>query len=318
MARHPQLQPILDAAEVWKHRCVIGETSVFTDLRLWTHENFKALNTHYVQAPDPSGSSSFIQKIRVQLEPVSENAQCLWSEMTWVYLLIQNDAMKADTKRDRIREYWGWSKRRFPHNHELLSSGILDSGVGTGPAFTIHAWREYSFFVVAMLDWFSHDLEWWTRHVSKPWEFAAWLDPIEQAHGPAEAKRGLRDVLLYLLFPDEFEPIVSPSSKKKIIECLGDGTAIEERASVDRELLALRERLVRESGQHEMHFWMRPFVEFWDDAKAQSWLRDKFGDVRTWHMNMNVLGEDMWPRLPRTAWPRSDGTGSAIFVGPGN
>lgn len=70
MGRWKHAAAVLDAADEWKRRCLIDGGSLFTDERLWTRVGFEQLRTHFVERPD-SGSDSFEEKLRRQLDPAS-------------------------------------------------------------------------------------------------------------------------------------------------------------------------------------------------------------------------------------------------------
>ena len=57
-----------------------------------------------------------------------------------------------------------------------------------------------------------------------------------------------RHVVLFLLFPDEFEPIVSDNHKEhSSLRALGSGNGLEptDAVAIDREVLSIRRRLER-------------------------------------------------------------------------
>ena len=290
MARFKDAQPILAAAEHWKDRCLLGKGSVFTERSLWTRENFEELRRLYVEHLDDTSADSFQTKLERQLRPGPREVKWLWAEMTWLYYLIVNrQALAPGTKVQRIREIWSWSGEYISGEHDLLGNNVLGAGViNVGRAYHQFAWKEYRFLVVAMIDWFALDSD--RRHVlsQKPWEFASWLDSTEFADNSI-----LRHALLFLIFPDMFEPIVSSGHKKKIIR-LGARDAADQVAA-DQAILEIRRRLEAVSDDPEVHFYRSPYVEFWDEQKAGSWFRERFGEGSWWLMNMNVSGETMWP-----------------------
>ncbi len=254
MARHRDFKPILDAAAFWKERCLIGDKSVFTDRALWTHGNFEELHTRYVQQSRPEEATSFAEGIRILLSRASADAKCLWAEMAWVYYLIQKKtATTADTKRERIRGFWDSANGPFPDNHKLLSDALLDAGVTTGAGYGAHIEKEFSFFVVAMRDWLSRDPPWRESLIKRPWEFAEWLDPLQSGKN-----RMLRHALLYLLFPEQFEPNVSTRQKREEVVRLGGGSPPPDAIAVDRALLTLRQKLTKEAHDSDVYYWELP------------------------------------------------------------
>ena len=297
MSRFKDAELILAAIAEWKERCLLAERSLFSEQRLWTQVNFRELREVYVEDLEhDSSEGSFLDKLEHQLHPASGDAKCLWAEMTWVAgLIASRQALTPKTKRNRIRDIWQWSGRRFPEDHQLVGDEVLAAGVvKVGLAYNAHAWREYRFFVVAMLAWYSLDAGQRTSLLQRPWDFALWLDSTEYAEN-----RMFRHVLLFLLFPDEYEPAISSDHKKMIVERLREGRAPERAVEVDQAILEIRRRLEQVAPDHEVHFFHQPFVEFWQRKKAEAWFQRRFGDQSVWQMNMNVVGEDMWPGVAR-------------------
>ena len=269
MARFKDAETILDAAERWQQRCLIGEGSLFGDRPLWTRSNFEELQALYVENLDDQSDDSFQVKLERQLAPGSSDAKCLWTEMTWVYRLIQGGwSMGAASKRARISEIWKWSGRDFPKDHELLDDAVLGAGVvNPGTAYNTLAWKEFRFFVVAMLKWFSLERNERGSLVDRAWDFASWLDATEFAVG-----RMFRHALLFLLFPDKFEPIVSNQGKRRIVSKLhhGDRLDTSNQVELDQALLAIRQRLEDEYPDEEVHFYLSPVKELWQSAPTPS------------------------------------------------
>jgi len=262
LARFKDAEPILAAAERWKNRSLLGGRSLFTDRSLWTRSNFLELHSVYVENLDDVSRDSFLVKLERQLQPASADAKCLWAEMTWVYHLIRSPgSMGAESKRRRIAHIWKWSKRDFPEDHELLSDAVVGAGVvNPGPAYNTLEWKELRFFAVAMLEWSGAALGDREKLLDHSWDFATWLDGTEFA-----PNRMFRHVLLWLLFPDEFQDVVSSDGKKTIVNGLHEGDPIDTSnpVEIDRALLVIRRRLEDKHG---------PF-RFYDPAIVELWKR---------------------------------------------
>ncbi|MCY3809469.1 MAG: AAA family ATPase [Gemmatimonadetes bacterium] len=271
MSRFTDAERILAAAEAWKERCLLGQRSLFSERGLWTRERFEELDRVYMQATKPEGTRDFMEALERLLEPASEDAKCLFAEMAWVVYLIDSHT-RPSTKLDRIGTIWRWSGRDVP-GHELLRPDILGAGV---VRVVHHQVQEvYNSFVPAMLDWTGKGEEDRRDLLEEPWHFASWFD-----EGHAQG-RMLRHALLFLLFPDTFEPIVSSGAKKTIANNLG-GSNGEDAVAIDRQLLKIRERLEREAirlGEPaEVHFYHSPYREMWDFKRADDWFKGRFGD----------------------------------------
>ena len=299
MGRLKLAEAVLDAAEQWKQRCLLGGGSLFTEERLWTRGNFEQLHTHFVEKPD-EGQDTFYEKLKRQLAPAPPATKRLWSEMTWVYYLIAG-TYKGETKLDRIKTIWEWSGSVLPDSTWALDvDAILDRGVvNPGVAYKTLMWLEFRFFVTAMIDWFSSPMESRESFLADPWRFAEWLDDQKDS-----GARQLRNVLLYLLFPDSFEPIVSTNHKRKIAKAFyqkrNEPIVDDDRIALDRALLDVRERLTIEFPDQEIDFYRSPFRDVWQsttsstDEDDETWFRNLFGEADVWLISPGEAARH-WP-----------------------
>ncbi len=308
MGRLKRAESILNAAEQWKKRCLLDGGSIFTEERLWSRENFKQLRTHFVENPD-EGSGPFQDKLQRQLKPASPEAKRLWAEMTWVLYLIVS-SLKRRTKVSDIKVVWEWSGSALPDHHwalgKILKQGIVDPGA----AYNVNKWREFVFFITAMIDWFSLSEGDRKSLISDPWRFAEWLEKREHAHA-----RQFRHAFLFLLFPDSFESILSRKNKVEIVKAFSrkwkkePAVDYEDRIAVDRALFNVRERIIDEHPGQEIDFYRSPFSDVWKSPPSsppsspqeplmeesdEAWFRQHFGEVDVWAINP---GEDarLWP-----------------------
>lgn len=293
MSRFAGAERVLEAAEVWKERCLLRQGSLFTERKLWTRERFEELKKLLADNP-LTDDRPFIEKLEEELGPGTPDAKRLSAEMTWVARLIDSRT-KADTKLKRILRVWSWSGRGLREDHDLLHGDLLGAGVvKVAQGFNRHIGREYRFLVDAMLAWNGADDDERSELLAQPWAFANWLDRTEFAEG-----RGLRHALLFLLFPDKFERITSTGTKKEIVGQFG-GRLGKEPPAIDRALGEIRQRLKNEASRLremvEVDFYESPYWEMWDRKRAETWFRERFDDdAVAWQMNVNVNGEPMWP-----------------------
>lgn len=315
MARFTEAAKILAAAENWKVECLLGEGSVFSDRKLWTLENFKHLDRWYVNNLD-EGEGDFFGKLTKQLEPAPPEAKQLAAELFWVvYLMVVEGSMHAETKRFQIRKIWGWSGTALSEDHPALSDELLGAGVANpGTAYNTHRWRELVFFVTAMCDWTALESGAREALLSEPWNFAGWLEGRKWAAG-----RQLRHVLLFLLFPDHFERIMTASHKLQIVRQFskkwGESPEVDysDRIALDRAVFEIRERLEAPEDGKDVDFYEEPHESVWREPKkltkkvaevdaaslasieeAQAWLKERLGEVRVWMFSPGEAGR-MWP-----------------------
>ena len=314
MARLAEAAPILEAAEQWKNDCLLGGGSVFSDKSLWTRPNFEALNRFYVNNLD-EGEGDFFGKLKKQLEPAPAGAKQLAAELFWVmYLIVHESGARSETKRFQIKKVWEWSGEPLPQDHPALGD-LLAAGVSRpGTAYNTHRWRELVFFVTTMCDWVALDPSQQAELLADPWKYADWLETRDFAPG-----RQLRHVLLFLLFPDQFDRILTTSQKQQVVRKFtatwGEAPDFDysDRVALDRAVLAVRERLEASSEGEEVDFYRAPVVEVWQEPKeprqeepedpgppllpqdqAEAWFQERFGNIRVWALSPGEGGR-MWP-----------------------
>lgn len=306
MARMKSAEPILTAARAWRDKCLIEDGSVFSEEHLWTRESLEELDEHFVQNLD-YGEGDFFSKLETQLAPTSPSAKKLAAEMFWVmYLMVSESAMGAETKRFQIRKVWSWSGEELAEDHPLTGD-LLSQGIShPGTAYHTHRWREFRFFITMLEDWKDLSRDRRKALLDDPWEYATWLEKREHASG-----RQLRHILLYLLFPDQFERIATASHKQKIVKEFRkkwdedpDAFDYSDRVALDREVLRVRERLLGDRGDDpsEVDFYSKGIAEQWRDkklddestettewpdaAEARDWLQSNIGDSAVWLLSV--------------------------------
>ena len=239
------------------------------------------------------GEGSFLEKLEKQLNSAPETAKQLTAEMLWVmYLFPASDSIKPETKRNHITQVWGWSGENFPDPSSELEK-TLEIGIGTtGLAYNAYRWKELVFFVNIIKKWLQLSSLERDSLLADAWKFAEWL---EELHGKEE--RLLRNILLYLLFPKNFEPFAVTSQKENIVEAFAvhfgesEGFPYDNRVDLDRQISKIREKLQKEEGVgSNFDFHDEPFLKIWrpnstttpTQEEAEEWYKKTLGSSRVW------------------------------------
>src|SRR5262249_49798140 len=119
----------------------------------------------------------------------------------------------------------------------------------------------------------------------RPWRFAAWVDE----HAGAD-RRAFRHMILYLLFPENFERSCSNRHKRAIAQAfllkLPSGSAIDTVAApmlkIDQVILQIRKVLQNEHGTEELDFYREPLRQMWHEPAPaeEASLADEKNDDR--------------------------------------
>ena len=265
---------VLDAAYAWRERCFLADGSLFGDESLWTVENIQELRRRIIDNPierdaastDKSRKKSkFIDKFEDKLKTASGQVKRLAAETLWfLYLFPFN--LNPDTKHDRIERFWESSGSSLPNN-DYLKDQALRGVANTGRAYMTSAALESGFLLQMATRWKNTPKPRREELIDDdtPWNFVEWLDEAGLSARP------MRHVVLYFLFPDHMERIVSIDHKRKIVKIFGNRGISEYEsekkisdAGIDRVIYKIRADLEREHGTKELDFYYPPLKEQWD------------------------------------------------------
>lgn len=303
MSRLERAAPILDAAQRWKDECLLGGGSLFGEGELWTLERFQELQPLVAHREGGRGAPS--DDLRVALEPASSEVKRLLTEVVWAcFLLVIPTRIGAATKLDWLAGFHRWSGIELPDDHWALD--VLDKGIhDPGATYLRYARREYLFAIRVMLVWF-HPATDRDALLSDPWRFADWVYDRAEAQG-----RQWRHAVVFLLFPDEFEPVMSRVRKRDIANAFRPNGAPavdgEDLIAIDRALLNVRRRLETEHPEQEIDFYASQYREIWypdrvgptpdgNMAENETWYGGRFGEADVWAIAPGE-GARMWPEF---------------------
>jgi 5-methylcytosine-specific restriction enzyme B len=259
---------VLECAAEWRRRCWDQEGSILSSASLWVKENAQELLRRFVQQPIEGSDRSFFEKFEQQLAQASHSAKQLAAEMLWLLYLFPSDT-RGNTKREHIRRVWEWSGESLDLSNPWLGSA-LDTGIGAAnPGLSNYRWNELGLIVSATCIWRTMtDGERAPR--SDCWAFANWLDSLPESKG-----RQFRHIWIYLLFPDDCEPISSENHKRSIIRRYRNMPGVAEELKIidsaedsdrvrnDKTLLAIRRTLAKSRGER---------FSFYEPALRAEWL----------------------------------------------
>lgn len=282
MSRLKRAEAVLQAAEQWKERCLLGGGSMFwEDKKLWTAENFEelldCLRNH---------SQSFTGEDLMQLlKGASADVKQLATEVRWLDYLSEPGTSVA-SKTSALRAMWKWLGEPYPKDHPLLADAMLVGVVKTN--MSSHRCYEYRCLSERMIDWASLPADRQNGLMEDHWEFGRWVHSKEDPR-----PRVFPHVLCYLLFPDVFEPIGHTHAKRKVLRYFRPNISPAQPPDVDQHLLDIRTRLAEERARltDDNRSTELDLQEWADDHKA--WHRERFDDTRVWLMAAGRDG-DLW------------------------
>ena len=261
------LERMLEASQHWKEVILLSDGAVFARKPVWTLPYLQDLKQYFIDQPD-EGKDSFFVKLEKQLEATEPEVKQLAAEMLWVIYLCPDNITKP-RKLGNIRLVWEWSGKSFPENSDWLAEDVLGGAGNAGTGFNTNIPDEFAFFIRVMIDF---------KNLPKPeriellydgWKFGKWLEQIPECD-----RRQFRNMIVFLLFPDNFEHIFSGTKRRDIVREFTGKTNAEVNKllalEIDQELLNIRREKEKEHDTRDLDFYAPPLYELWEGSKPEN------------------------------------------------
>jgi len=245
-------QPLYAAAGVFIDEAMRSDGSLmFPGRRVWTLENVREFHRLFVEQEDTS-KDSFNKKMLRQLESASDDILVLAAELVFFHSLgVYNQ--KSGSKRAMIEPLLERAGVEFP---PALDSALED-GVSNQGAALSNRDKHIKLLVEFMLTWKQLSVEEASALLSDAAAFWRFVFDIPGRAGDITQ----RNMLIHLVFPDEFEPIASAGVKNDIVKAFDDHISDAD-ANIDQKLAEIRQAL---SGKHG------PDFNFYDNDVKVRW-----------------------------------------------
>ncbi|QCA05672.1 McrB family protein [Pantoea vagans] len=252
-----QAEQILKAASEWRQRCLINGGSLFSNKNLWDSQHLVEIERDVVNS-QLELEGNFIHRLKEQLASVTPEAKQLTAEMLWLLFLCASN-ISVRTKREQITTIWELAGEALNNDNPLLKDAVL-SGVGSaGTGFNTFRAREFAYLTNVLKALLALSLAEREARLSDGFAFAEWLSII-----PENASRQFRHMLMFMLFPDEFERIFSNNDRRIIIHAFKPQQKEELSAvGMDRALLEIRREQEEKQNSKQLDFYVPPLSEIW-------------------------------------------------------
>ena len=287
MARITEKDPslILAAAERWRNQCLIqGKSLLWPDHNIWITANLQKFKACFIDRPDTSKNKDFETKFEEQLATETEDVTRLACELLFAYFLFPT-SVGASRKKELIQTVASWKNITIEENDSdflCFNSGIGDPGLvyNTGRPNELTYLARFAIAVAELpaekRETLLHD------HL----QLRELLDELAEAHRENfERPPQLRHIILYLLFPDEYERIASEGHKGRICEAFGeviDGTAPD---GIDDQLRSIRRKLEGLLPGRSLDFYWPPLRQCWyTDGES-----DTISPVQALHIKKQIV-----------------------------
>ena len=260
------------AGEAWVECGLRNDGSLFTPGEtIWSRENIAQLRECFLEWEEDGLGGNFDAKLERQLADVAEkapDAKQLMAEVLYVHQLI---LFGVGNKQERIERALGWPLDRedVPAGlTEGLNAAFINMGAGmTNMAYQVGTIIEF------VEQWKELDANKHEDLLADPWAFKQFLLTRQCTSGLLRnyPNRGriIKDVLLHIVFPDDFEAIGTNGANGKIKIANTENFAHfikEPTKDVDWKLQQIRRGIAENCGEFE-HFWEPGIKEAWQNGQ---------------------------------------------------
>ena len=260
------VENVYASAAEWVNRALVNDDSLFTPgTAIWTAERLAELRRRFLDQPDVSGDDFYV-KLERQLAGSPPPTYQLMGEVLFVhFLIIWEPSMRSETKKERVERALGWGAPVGQIPVGLaggLAPGFVNLGAGRSGSLPFMV----GYIINFVEQWKGLEPSTHQHLLRDPWGFKDFATQVE-LQGEQYSESTTRhlsqmDALLYLVHPDDFEPITSRNRKALIANAFGN-LFDEPTDDVDRRLRQIRANL--EARQGSVDFFDPPIRAQWDE-----------------------------------------------------
>lgn len=276
--------------------CLRSAGSLFTPGReIWSEISITDLYGRLLERGNDDRGADFLYRLRGVLDGAGDDVVQLAAEVLYVLLLSQDT--RPVRKRDNILAVLDLASRPVAMPEEF--SNALGHGIASyGPALS-QRFSQYTFLLEFANAWTRYDDAERKAILSDPDRFHDIVFSLPRKSASVQA-----EALLHIVFPDDFEPIVSAEVKRKICDAF-EQYSPDQSCSIDRCLAAIRKELARDYGD-QFSFHDPPVRACWDRHTAEPKSTEKAWLVRaTVDRGGSMLAQWLTEEFVSLGWPNS-------------
>lgn len=304
MASRDIYQPLYDCIQKFNRLCLIQDQSMlWPDQKIWTLENLRLWKIFVVDKPINDPAMSFPEKLEIQLTGAPLELWALAADIHYIYYLPSSQ-IKFETRLESIRWAAGKGGRTIPSDQDPI--WIPHKQGFTRTTMKYH-FRFAQFYLLTEFAGKIKKQENIERILSDHTKVQSMLDSIlESVPKKGERAYDFRHALLYLMFPDRYERIISTGSKEKIVGRYGEYITNPSH-DIDNNLFQIREGLamIRPEGKG---------LDFYSDLR-QEWGTDE-EEIITHVDTTKIITEPSTRKIVQTALRLIGQFKNLILYGP--
>ena len=240
MARMTEFQPLYDAFHLFQERCLVQDRSLlWPDQSIWTIANLQRWKSQVIEHPIISAELNFNEKLQQQLAGAPPILWGLAADLHYVYYLPSSNINLST----RLRNI-GWAAHQaglaLPSDKDPIWNAHQNGFTHTTQKYHF---RYAQFDLVVMFASRLKDQSNASQILADSDRVQALLDEILD-NIPARSDRAydMRHAILYLMFPDRYERIISTRDKERIVEHYSEHIS-DQNVDLDAKLRQIRQEL---------------------------------------------------------------------------
>ncbi len=267
MARMTEYQPLYDAFYLFQERCLQQDRSlIWPDQPIWTIANLQRWKTQVIDSPNLEGELNFNEKLEQQLVGAPPILWGLAADLHYVYYLPSANITLAT----RLRNI-GWAAQKsgltLPPENDPIWAAQKNGFTRTTQKY------HFRYAQLHLLAAFALRLKEQGNAIqilTDSTQVQSMLDEILEGI-PAKGDRAydLRHAILYLMFPDQYERIISTAHKEKIV-----GRYIklvsDPHTDLDTRLLQIRQSLAGTQPNGQNFDFYRDLKQEWNPDEVET------------------------------------------------
>lgn len=264
MARFPAHVPLYEVIQKFLQRCLLSDQSLLWPERaVWTIDHLELFRRRFVEG-FIQGRMTFREKLEAQLSGAPPEVWALAADCFTVY------GLPSRTIRFRTKlSYVDWAARRagfpLPAEDDPIWAALRHGFAPTGQKYNLKHAQIRLLILMALEVKAAADP---AGLLASPEAFQRLLDTIlEEIPLRIDRAYDMRNAILYLTFPDFYEPMLANRDKDAVLRHYGAGTGLNLPGDRDAALRQVRKALEMRMTAFEQEFH-RPF-DFYDDLREE-------------------------------------------------
>jgi hypothetical protein len=240
MARMTEFQPLYDAFHLFQERCLVQDSSLlWPNQPIWTLANLQRWKSQVIDHPNISADLTFNDKLQQQLAGAPPILWGIAADLHYVYYLPSSNINLST----RLRNI-GWAAHQaglaLPSDKDPIWNAHQNGFTYTTQKYHF---RYAQFHLLALFALRLKENGNASQTLADPDHVQALLDEILDSI-PAKSDRAydMRHAILYLMFPDRYERIISTRDKERIVERYNEHIS-DQNVDLDAKLHQIRQEL---------------------------------------------------------------------------